>query len=411
MPGGLMQLAAHGHQDIYLTGNPQITFFKIVYRRHTNFAMESIEQVFEGTADFGKKLSCKIARNGDLLHKMYLQVTLPALTQSQNSSTWHGYANSIGNVLIEYVDIRIGGQIIERHYGEWLEMYSELYLNEAKRIDYNAMIGKHNTNISLETNATSNQTYYIPLQFWFCRNPGLALPIIALLNHEVRIEIQFRNLTEVTKADTEITAPTQSSDGGTASFVDASLFVDYVYLGDQEKRTFSQGPHEYLIERVQRQPWRSIDASSVNERVKLQFTDPVKEIIWGISTDTNVTQNTSTGNNLMNFSSTSGVDTFNTLRLQMKGQDRFVARNAKYFRLVQPYQHNTGSRRKHIYTYSFALKPEEHQPTGAVNMSKQDESDMFMTFTQADVVASHLKIFAVSYNILRIVRGTAGLAY
>lgn len=411
MPGGLMQLVAYGHQDIYLTGNPQITFFKIVYRRYTNFAMESIEQTFEGTADFGKKLSCKIARNGDLIHKIYLQVTLPALTQSQNGSTWHGYTNSIGNVLIEYVDIRIGGQIIETHYGEWLEMFSELYMDDSKRRNYNAMIGKYNTDVSLETNATANRTYYIPLQFWFCRNPGLSLPIIALLQHEVRIEIKFRELTEVTKADTEITAPTQSIDGETASFVDASLFVDYIYLGDDEKKSFGQNQHQYLIEKVQRQPWRAIEASTLTERVKMQFTDPVKELVWGISTDTNLTKNTSTGNNLMNFSSTSGVDTFSNLRIQMKGQDRFSGRSSDYFRLVQAFQHNTGSRRKHIYNYSFALKPEEHQPTGAVNMSKMDEADMFFTFTQADVVASQLKVFAVSYSVLRIVRGTAGLAF
>lgn len=411
MPGGLMQLVAHGHQDIYLTGNPQITFFKIVYRRHTNFAMESIQQVFEGDPDFGKKLSCKIARNGDLLHKIYLQVTLPALTQVQNSSTWHGYANSIGNTIIEYVDIRIGGQIIERHYGEWLEMYSEIYLDESKKIDYGKMIGKYNTNISLETNALANRTYYIPLQFWFCRNPGLAIPLVALLNHEIRIEIQFRTLAEVTKSDAIITAPTQSSDGETAAFVDASLYVEYIYLDDDEKKDMAQKSHEYLIERVQRQSWRAIDASTVNERVKLQFTDPVKEIIWGITTNTNLEKDTLTGNNIMNFSSTSSADTFASLRIQMKGQDRFSVRNAEYFRLVQPYQHNTGSRRKYIYSYSFAMRPEEHQPTGSVNMSKMDEADMFFNFTQNDVVASQLKIFAVSYNVLRIIRGTAGLAF
>lgn len=406
-----MQLVAFGHQDLYLTGNPQITFFKIVYRRHTNFAMEDIEQVFDATPGFGKRVACKIARNGDLVHDIYLQVTLPALTQSQDNSTWHGYANSIGNVLINYVDIRIGGQIIERHYGEWLEMYSELYLDESKRKDYNAMIGKYETNVSLETNATENRTYYIPLRFWFCRNVGLALPLISLLNHDINIEVQFRNLGNITKADTEITTPTQSSDGTVAEIVDASLYIKYIYLGDDEKVKFAQQSHEYLIERIQRQPWRAIDASTLNERVKLQFQDPVKELVWGITTDTNLEANTNTGNNMMNFSSVSGRDTFNSMRLQMKGQDRFSIRDAGYFRLVQPYEHNTGSRRKYVYTYSFALKPEEHQPTGSVNMSKIDEADMFLTFTQADVVASQLKIFAVSYNVLRIANGMGGLSF
>jgi hypothetical protein len=406
-----MQLVAHGHQDIYLTGNPQITFFKIVYRRHANFAVESIELTFNGTPDFGKKFSCKISRVGDLVHRMYLQVTLPALTQIQNSSTWQGYANSIGNVLIKEVNIEIGGQIIERHYSEWLEMYSELYLDESKRRDYNSMIGKYDSNISLETNATANRVYYIPLRFWFNRNPGLALPLVALLQHEVKINVEFRSLAEITKADTDITAPTQSVDSETASIVDASLFIDYIYLSEEEKVKFGRNTHEYLIERVQRQPDRAVAASTANDRIKLQFQDPIKEIIWGITTDTNLTNNTNTGNNLMNFSSTSGDETFATARLQMNGQDRFTPRNSDYFRLVQPYEHNTGSRRKHIYSYSFALKPEEHQPTGAANFSKVDAADMFLTFTQADVVASQLKIYAVSYNVLRVMRGTAGLAF
>lgn len=411
MPGGLMQIASFGAQDIYLTGNPQITFFKIVYRRHTTFAVEAIEQTFNATPDFGKKFSCRISRNGDLINRVWLQVTLPALTQIQNSSTWHGYVNSIGNALIKYVDIEIGGQIIERHYGEWLEIYSEMYLDESKRVDYNTLIGKYDSDISLETNAIANKTYYIPLQFWFCRNPGLSLPLVALLNHEVRINVEFRPITELTRADTEITAPTQSVDGETASIVEASLYIDYIYLDSEEKTVFAQKTHEYLIERIQRQSDRAIDASSVTERVKLQFNDPVKELVWGITTDTNLTVNTSTGNRLMNFSSTSGADTFLTARIQMNGQDRFSRRNAEYFRLVQPYQHNTGTRRKHIYSYSFALKPEEHQPTGAVNMTKMNEVDLFLTFTQADVVASQLKIYAVSYNVLRVVRGTAGLAF
>lgn len=411
MPGGLMQLVAYGHQDIYLSGNPQITFFKVVYRRHTNFSIEAVEQVFESTADFGKKVSCKISRIGDLMSKVYLQITLPALTQSQNSSTWQGYANSIGNVLIKYVDIKIGGQLIERHYGEWLEMYSDLYFDEAKRRNYNTMIGKYDSDVSLETNALTNKTYYVPLQFWFCRNPGLSLPLIALLEHEVRIDIEFRPLSEITKSDTAIITPTQSSNGNTASIVDASLYVDYIYLDNVEKTTFAQNTHEYLIERVQRHPDVFIPASTASDRIKLQFTDPVKELVWAITTDTNSTANTSTGNNLMKFSSTSGVDTFSTLTIQMGGGDRFSARNADYFRLVQPYQHYTASRRKHVYTYAFGLKPEEHQPTGTVNMSKLNQADMFFTFTQADVVASKLKIYAVSYNVLRVIRGTAGLAF
>ena len=192
MSGGLIQLAAYGQQDIYISGNPQITFFKIIYRRHTNFSIESIEQTFTTEADFNKIVSATIARgNGDLIHKMYLQFTLPALDQQQEGAEWVGYVNSIGHNIIKRVDLEIGGQLIERHYSEWLEMWAELSLNEAERRNFNFLIGKYNSDVSLKTNALQERTYQVPLQFWFCRNPGLALPIIALTQHEVKIKMEF----------------------------------------------------------------------------------------------------------------------------------------------------------------------------------------------------------------------------
>lgn len=411
MSGGLLQLAAYGQQDLYISGNPEITFFKILYRRHTHFSIESVEHAFNSEADFGKIVSATIARgNGDLINRVYLRVTLPALLQNQDGATWQGYVNSLGHNLIKTVDLKIGGQLIERHYGEWMEMWSELCLDDNQRRNYNQMIGKYESDSSLETNATAQKTYNIPLLFWFCRNPGLSLPLIALTQHEIEIKIEFRALTEMVKSDISITSPKDSA-GNTASFVDSSLYVDYVYLDDDERRIFAQKPHEYLIEQIQYQGAKNIDAAISNDRVRFSFNNPVKEIVWGITTDTNLTTNTVTGNNHLNFSSTSGSDTFSTMKLQFNGGDRFSVRNADYFRTVQPYQHHTGAPRKYIYCYSFALKPEEHQPSGSVNMSRLDNSDLIFTFTSGDVVASKLKLFAVSYNVLRVVSGTAGLAY
>lgn len=411
MGGGLMQLAAYGEQDVYLIGNPEITFFKIVYRRHSNFSTESIEQPFTGDADFGKKVEAVIARgNGDLLSSIYLEVVLPALNQSQNSSTWQGWVNSIGHCLMESVTLQIAGQEIEKHYPEWMEIWSELTLRSDQRELYNSMIGKYDSDISLETNATSAKRLYIPLQFWFCRNPGLAIPLIALNIHEVKVVIQFRQLSELTRSDVEITTP-QNSSGETATITSASLYCDYIYLDDDERRRFTQNHHEYLIEQVQFLGNKEVDASIASQRIKLSFEHPVKELMWALSRNSNRDINTSTGNKLVDFSSSLSTDTFSTLKLQFNGNDRFSIRNSDYFRTVQPFKAHSGNPRKHCYCYSFGLKPEEHQPTGQVNMSRLDSINMMFTYNSADVVASLWKIYAVNYNVLRFHSGMAGLAF
>ena len=183
MGGGLMQLVAYGAQDIYLTGNPQITFFKVVYRRHTNFSMEAIEQTFSGSPDFGRKVYCTISRNGDLIHRVYLQVKLPAVTAATGS--YHRWVNYVGHALIKNVEIEIGGQRIDKHYGDWLHIWNELSQTAGKQQGYQNMVGNVDklyrpVGAGKSTPAT---TLFIPLQFWFCRNPGLALPLIALQYH------------------------------------------------------------------------------------------------------------------------------------------------------------------------------------------------------------------------------------
>src|SRR6056300_1606287 len=173
MGGGLLQLVAYGAQDVYLTGNPQITFFKVVYRRHTNFSMESIEQTFNGTADFGKRVTCTVSRNGDLIHRVYLQVTLPSV-ESTLSSQYFRWVNYVGHVLIKQVEVEIGGQRIDKHYGDWLTIWNELTIAPGLRDGYDNMVGNtiHLTGTGLQS--TDATTLYVPLQFWFCRNPGLS---------------------------------------------------------------------------------------------------------------------------------------------------------------------------------------------------------------------------------------------
>ena len=359
MGGGLMQLVAYGAQDIYLTGNPQITFFKVVYRRHTNFAVEAIEQTFNGSATLGSKFSCTISRNGDLLHRVYLEMT----------NTVDGSTGQTGFDLIDYVEVEIGGQCIDKHYGQWMQIWTDL----THGVDKVAMLAK-----MMPTSSGAVKTY-LPLQFWFCRNPGLALPLIALQYHEVKLNVQFANQV-----------------GSTNAIGECCVFCDYIFLDTDERRRFAQVSHEYLIEQVQFS--NALQISETGGQVELRFNHPVKEIFWHTGPTTNAT---AAANGLLTDS-----------LLQLNGHDRFRKRSGSYFRDVQRYEHHCGSSGSTgLHMYSFALKPEEHQPSGTCNFSRIDNAVLNVTGTA--LVSAHrvLKVYAVNYNVLRIMSGMGGLAY
>jgi len=496
-----MQLVAYGAQDIYLTGNPQITFFKVVYRRHTNFAMEAIEQTFNGSADFGNRVTCTVSRNGDLVKNMWLQATLPAGTAKNTGALW---ASNVGHRLVNTAEVEIGGQKIDKHYGDWLEIWSQLTVPSEKTTGYDTMTDSSDaatgifpavaatldtgvaltvadnvalnigtlfgldatdvilrleevvtTNyLSAATNAStwdatttvsdSDTTYssgattltvtlynstptaltnaigasngiltvtrdtnykvtftsgmrtavatngtvaakqlFVPLQFWFCRNPGLALPLIALQYHEVKVNLEFNSFA---------TCITSSMNESTGSLSSVSLWVDYIYLDTDERRRFAQVSHEYLIEQLQFTGDESVTGTSAS--LRLNFNHPVKEIVW---VGTTATQGVYDAN-------------LSNAKLQLNGHDRFAQRNNLYFNKVQPFQHHTNIPSGNVYLYSFALKPEEHQPSGTCNFSRIDNATLQMTWSSAPA-GSVVKVFAVNYNVLRVMSGMGGLAY
>lgn len=287
MGGGLMQLVAYGAQDIYLTGNPQITFFKVVYRRYTNFSMEAIEQTFNGTADFGKKVTCTISRNGDLIHTIFLQVTLPSVQSTENSSYFR-WVNYVGHALIKSVEVEIGGQRIDKQYGDWLNIWNELAQQPGLKEGYDNMVGNTISLTGTGLRGTDATTLYVPLQFWFCRNVGLSLPLIALQYHEVKINLDFRPKNECYVTTGQQVGNCQLVNSTLDSFCvpsleAASLYVDYIYLDTDERRRFAQVSHEYLIEQLQ----FTGDESTVNTnvKVKLNFNHPCKELIWVVQRD------------------------------------------------------------------------------------------------------------------------------
>ena len=291
MGGGLMQLVAYGAQDIYLTGNPQITFFKVVYRRHTNFSMETIQQTISGASSLSSSTSTgtvTISRNGDLVSKVYV------------TSSTEGIFD--GSKIVNEVEVEIGGQRIDRHYEEWNDIWNDLTISSDKHVAFAAMT---NTGIKgVSTGDNGPGLVQIPLNFWFCRNPGLALPLIALQYHEVKLKFLFGTSSDV-----------GDSDGLSGSAVAAAIQVwaDYIYLDTDERRRFAQVSHEYLIEQVQKQ---SLSDTASN---KLNFNHPVKEIIW----------------------TSADVNSYTNAKLSLNGHDRFSPQEEEYFQLRQPYEYHS----------------------------------------------------------------------
>jgi hypothetical protein len=406
MGGGLMQLVAYGAQDIYLTGNPQITFFKVVYRRHTNFSMESIEQTLNGSAGFGSSVTSTISRNGDLVGRMYVEFSVGCITSTNNNV--HGPNTT--NALLKEIELEIGGQRIDKHYGHWMTVWNELTESNPtgsnvamsaagdpgantvlyQKAQYNLATG--NTATSYVWDAAIGPAF-VPLQFWFCRNPGLALPLIALQYHEVKIKITFGSATDVSDGAGAATGDNLSGN--------VKLWADYIYLDTDERRRFAQVSHEYLIEQLQYQ------SESAATSMTLNFNHPVKELIWtgAPATTATVTAGAATPSTI--YDATNATHYL----LKLNGHDRFAERDARYFSRTQVWQHHTGygglSVADSIGVYSFALKPEEHQPSGTCNFSRIDNAQLKITGT----AGLALNIYAVNYNVLRIMSGMGGLAY
>ena len=415
MVGGLLQLVAGGAQDIYLTGNPQMTFFKVVYRRHTNFSMESILQIFRNNITDNSRTSCTISRKGDLIHKMYIQQNITKIYSLKHIVNY-------GYNFIKEINVQNGSQIIDNHTNNWLETWAELtqpneygnFTSASNALFMNNgsdVMGLTITNASLTAtrfqsltmaggvdgfpddgdiiplNANNgnyckylseNNFHYIytPLQFWFCKNIGLSLPLIALQYHEVIINIDFSSLIHINSSP--------------------ELYVDYIFLDTDERKRFAQISHEYLIEQVQK------IRNSSDESIQLQFNNPVKEIIWVSGSGTSANYDRALKGKW---------------RIQINGYDRFTERDISYFTKQQIYDYHSGyggvTVRNSIAVYSFCLNPEDHQPSGTINFSTIQNSYLIRHDRPKDtgITDKSITVYAINYNILRILSGQGNLAY
>ena len=418
MGGGLLQLVAYGAQDVYLTGNPQITFFKVVYRRHTNFAIESIRQVFNGQAEYGNTITCQISRNGDLINRCYVELDINGLGYDQATNLTK-YVDYLGLKILKSVVCEIGGQQVDKHYSDWMYIWNELSLPIGKRFGYDKMVGANGDYLSkLKTDKKTKLS--IPLEFWFCRNVGLALPLIALQYHEVKFKMEFSTKQEIAFNVQGSTGYSPGDPSGTyinenlINSFECNIYVDYIYLDTDERRKFAQLSHEYLIEQLQ-----FTGEEQYNQQIRLNFNHPCKELIWVAKwpqlsgTENSKSDPVANWNNYSKdpMDDDGGKNPFVSCDLKLNGTDRIAKREGSYFDLVQPYQHHTNiPKNGGINVYSFALKPEEHQPSGTLNMSRIDSAHLNVKI-EPDTRRGSLLIYAVNYNVLRIMSGMGGLAY
>ena len=405
MGGALLDLVAKGGQDVYFICNPQISFFKKVYKRHTNFSCEFQKYQFPSNLDFGKTITYTIPRKGDLIKNIFLQFELPSLVSEDRKDC--SYVNYIGYALIEYVEIYVNTQKIDRLTGEWMYIYNELTVKEDKKRGYNNMIGGgdfigYNTYVG-----NQGGTYIVPLNFWFNKEIGSALPYTALPYSDIELKIKIRNFDElwVTK---DGTAPI-----GNFKMTNAHLGIEMIYLDTKERKEFATQSHEYLIKQTQYSLNNTIYQNDKNKIIDLNFNHPIVELIFVIQSKSKFVTKADGGNDYFNYSKTDSYpfeDTIKTAKILLNGQDRTPDMTHKELRFYQPIQYHTSIPNNYIYVYSFSLNPEDYQPSGSCNFSRFDNKQLEIEFVD-NIPNSELKIFAINYNILRITQGLGGLAY
>jgi hypothetical protein len=431
--GGLMQLVAYGMQDVYLTGNSQITFFKNLYRRHTNFSVEAVEQTFQSNSTaFGNRLVAVISRNGDLLHRLWLEVSLEAA----GSDTC--YVSKLGHALIKSAEVEIGGQRIDKIYGRWMELWHQLSCREEKKAGYELMTANDGPSV-IDSSTPYTDSYlklvpdedggarklYLPINFWFSKgSAGAALPLIALQYHEVRVTIEIAPVGEILRAMSSsgvLSAATSST--SVAMAATPKLYSDFFYLDTDERRRFSQMSHEYLVEQLQ---FTGVETSpSISKTnttamtIRLNFNHPTKAIYFTAEPSKQATEPNPFYNGYKKTTDDSIPDDnspFHDVGLMLNGHDRFSVRSGSYFTWVQPYQHHTRVPVDHwAGMYSFCLSPEEHQPSGALNFSRIDNAQLKLNFKKStwdgNIDTRDVYVYALSYNVLRILSGMGGLAF
>ena len=399
--GTLVELIARGNQDKYIIGNPQFSFFKSVYKRHTNFAIEPIKQIFTESPDFGKRVTCIIDKKADLLSDIMLELELPAL------KTYVSWTNNIGCFIIDWVELQFGGEPIDRISGDLLDIFMDITTPSGKKQPLYDMIGKYSTfNNNTQTEALK---LLIPIPFWFCRSIEKALPLISMQYTDIKLVFQFKSFDKCWYKLSNGSTP-----DSTPSITKANLICNFIYLDVFERTKFAKAQnHEYLIEQFQTLNGFQLAQNLINANVRLFFNHNIKELYWTYRT--NIATSYNDYNNYANVTNygTSNeliIAPFNEMNLRFNGNDRFEKLAETFFRLYQPYKHHSSGTNDYIYMYSFALTPEDTQPSGTCNFSKLDNITLNLDCS-ASIPSGIINVYAINYNILRIQNGMSGLLF
>ena len=407
MVTGNLQLTSTGSADRILTGNPQFTFFKAIYKRHTKYSTNTIEVSESTSCRFGSSVRFKINKNGDLLKNVFLELKVNGLDQTQGGASWVGFTNSFLPSLIEHMELHINEQRIDRINGEFLDIYNEIMLSQGKRIAHDNMIGKYENPLAVQTNAVNNEyTFYLPIPFWFCENISASLPLIALQHSDIYINIKLRESKELVKSDVQLSSITDIN-GKKFEIQSLKMFGNYIILDAPERRLFASKSHEYLITQHQNVV-DYVKSGNVTKIVNLPLRHSIKYITWVIRNQ--FPCDTLNGNNWTNYKKTDGSNPLVTAKLKFNGMDYINDMDTDYYTKVVPYYYFPNNPRKYINIYSFSEKPHCWKPSGHYNFDTVDDSDLILTLNE-HTNNKEILVFAENYNVLRISSGIAGLAF
>lgn len=423
---GQIQLTTSGPQEKFFTLDPDYSHFIESFKKHSNFSVQFVDLDPENAADFGKKVRFKIPQNqGDLLKTLSLKLKLPELVTPSAC-----YIESVGHALIEYVDIIIGGKVIQRLTSDYLQIYSEHFVTQTKQYALEQLIGKFpertahrrvsdNEIIARNTlGTTEDENFFVDLPFYFYNHPELAIPLCAIKEQEVEVEFKIREKADVV-IKTNGDAITLGDLDKQTGITDFNLCTELVYLDPIERIKIENTDRDYLITQVQQNTFDV--GAGVNEgSFKLDFVNPVKELYFVIQRQGTAGDGVSEGNFVtpFDYDNTSATqdgkytlyENLDYLTLVLDGQDVITQEtgNVIFLKAVQAAIHHSKTQLiRRFYSYSFALQPEEWYPTGQVNFSLIKEQILKMNLTSCPDYARQIRVYAVNYNILRVSEGTA----
>ena len=448
--GGRIQLAAVGEQDIFLTSNPETTYFIKRYKRHSQFALQTIEVPFEQDARFGGRVRSVIPRNGDLVKEIYLKVTLPEINQNlvttynpiteafEPVETFPTYSDSIGHALIRQADIRIGGQTVETINGDYLDLYEEMFTPESQALAIKNMVGRtylrtglgpasnviYRTQNGFDANGAFPRTFIVPLRFWFTQDPSLAVPLTSLTYQEMEVNISFDEIERLVVSEnssiTQFLRSTAGLGGVPLEIESASLLVEYVFLTENESNFFRSNRLDYLITQIQgieTNISKTENYTKIPRQIRSYFNNPVKEmfiILQEVVNRPKILENSSTiTNDYFNYKSSTNQDILTNLELLFNNNPRIYKEVADgfYLRNIQPLQSHTRIPERFTYNYSFSIDPENYAPTGQVNFSRIKDVMFNLFLNPSNNRDRTARIYVKNYNVLRIESGVSGVLF